>query len=41
VQAQNTDQLHAYDCYQKVAEPQDTEYHKSTYVYNTGTVSQA
>jgi len=39
---QNVDQLHAYDCYQNVTEPQATEYHtKSTQVYITGTVSQA
>jgi len=39
---QNMDQLHAYDCYQNVTEPQATEYHtKSTHMYNTGTVSQA
>jgi len=25
---QNIDQLHAYDCYQNVTEPQVTEYHK-------------
>jgi len=33
--------MHAYDCNQNVTEPQTTEYHKSTHVYNTGTVSQA
>ena len=39
---QNVDQLHAYDCYQNVTEPQTTEYHtKSTHMYNAGTVSQA
>jgi len=38
------DQLHAYDCYQNVTEPQATEYHtKSThaYVYNTGGLTKA
>jgi len=39
VQVQNVDQLHAYYCYQKVSEPQATEYQtKSTHVYNTGIV---
>jgi len=35
------EQTHASDCYQNVAEPQDTENHtKYTHVY-TGTVNQA
>jgi len=39
---QNVDQLHAYDCYKNVTEPQATEYPKKlTHVYNTRTVSQA
>ena len=39
---QNVDQLHAYDRYENVTEPQATEYAKKlTHVYNTGTVSQA
>jgi len=36
VHVQNIDQLHAYDCHQKVTEPQVTEYHtKGTHTYNT------
>jgi len=39
---QNTNQVHAQDYPQNVTEPQATEYHpKSTYMYNTGTLSQA
>ena len=39
---QNVDQLHAYDGYQNVTEPQATEYQtKATHVDKTGTVSQA
>jgi len=37
---QNIDQLHAYECYQNVTEPEATEYHtQKVHVYNTRTES--
>ena len=42
VHVQKVYQLHSYDCYRNVTEPQANEYHtKSTHMYNTGTVGHA